>query len=142
MSTTPICKCLTENCDVCYNMTVAYCPQSININAGQTPSAQIFLWIRDKLSNLYRELITVNGDGSIYIPLANFPTGMFTPEFGGVNIFITSDVDGNTILPMGTLYPNDTFNCILLSVNNPDYLTTDDGCEFLTDDNNIPLIAQ
>lgn len=136
MSLTPICQCLYVDCSDCFDMNVSYCPSSpININAGQTPAIQIYLWVRDKFGNLYNDFVTVNGDGSVDIDLTHFPKGMFTPEFGSVDMFLTSDADGKLVLPMGTLYPAETFNCIFISVDSPVFLTDDTECFLLTDDN-------
>lgn len=136
------CGCIDINCDQCFEMIVSYCPSNpINLNVGQSPGSQIYLWIIDKLNNTFFDLVTVKSDGSVDVNLNNFPKGMFTPDFGALDIFLSSDSAGKNILPMGTLYPSETFNCIMLSVDEPVFITDDSECYFLKDDNGNFLIA-
>lgn len=135
-----LCGCISANCDECFELSIAYCPNQINISASLTPSASLYLWIRDKFKNLWEDQITVNADGSFDINIDNFPTGMFTPNFGAVDIFLTTDNKGADIVPM--TFSAIDYNCLLLSVGEPVYLTDDSGCNILTDDEGNPLIAQ
>ena len=136
-----LCGCIDNNCDECFELSVAYCPdQLINISAGLTPAASLYLWIRDKFGNLWYDTITVNADGSFDIDTDNFTTGMFTPTFGALDIFLSTDDKGANIVPMTFNLIAD--NCLILSVGEPVYLTDDTGCIILTDDEGKPLIAQ
>ncbi len=118
MSVKPVCVCIDIDCSVCFDMSIDYCPVSpINLNVGQTPTTQIYLWIIDKLGNVYNDLVTVKNDGSIDIDLSHFQIGMFTPNFGAIDIFLTSDSAGKIVLPISTLYPSSVYNCIFLKVN-------------------------
>jgi len=111
----PVCFNIPSNCDSCYEKSIDYCPPSINIQAKLTPGATLYLWIRDKFQHTWGDLITVDLDGSFDINQNNFPKGMFTPSFGSLDIFLTTDDLGQNIVPLN--FGMDEYNCILLSVN-------------------------
>lgn len=136
----PICFCISKNCDECYEQSISYCPNEINILAGLIPAATLYLWVRDKFGKIWDDIVTVNGDGSFDINMSNFPTGMFTASFGSLDIFLTSDSDGGTVVPV--TFNTVEYNCLILKVNEPVYLTDDSGCVILTDDSGNPLIAE
>lgn len=128
----PICFCISTDCSECYEHSVSYCPSEINISAGLTPAATLYLWIRDKFGKIWDDIITVEADGSFDINMSNFPTGMFTPSFGSLDIFLTSDAQGQTVVPV--TFNATEYNCIMLSVSEPVYLTDDTDCVLLTDE--------
>lgn len=144
MGTTPTCKCFDQDCSTCYNYSVAYCPS----NSILIPTSNLinhttyYQWIRDKFDNIYvAQFHIAPFGGKFYITKSNFPEGMFTPEFGPITIFLSTDSDGLNIQPMkfGSVF----YNCLIFSVDKPVYLNTDDDCDYLTDDDdNLPLIAQ
>lgn len=136
----PICFCIPTDCSECYEHNVSYCPDEINISAGLTPSDTLYLWIRDKFNNIWDDIITVNADGSFDINMSNFPTGMFTPSFGSIDIFLTTDAKGQSVQEMS--FDTQEYNCLILTVDNPVYLTDDSGCNILTSDDDEPLIAE
>ena len=138
------CGCIANNCDDCFTMSIPYCPpQYITIpTTNLMPYYTIYyLWIRDKFDNIWTDTVFGNADGTFDINTANFPQGMFSPEFGSIDLYLSVD-DLGTIVQLLNLYGYEPYNCIILSVDEPVYLTTDDGCTYLTDDEGNLLLAQ
>lgn len=76
--------------------------------------------------------------GNLVIDTTAFPLGMFTPNFGAIDLYLSTDSQGQIIQPL--IIGGQTYNCIILSIDEPVYLTDDSGCVFLTDDDGNPLI--
>lgn len=112
---TQFCGTIPIDCSECADVSAAPCQSVINLAVGLTPSTQYYLWIRDRFSNLYFDLITVGIYGSVDIDTANFPAGMFETSGVFFDIFITSDSNGVDIIPLN-VNPGVTNNCIILSI--------------------------
>jgi hypothetical protein len=116
------------------NISIPYCPSSINIaSTNLVNGATYYIWITDKNNNTFWNTLTGNADGSFTINQASFPTGMFTPQFGPIDIFLSTDSQGTQVqsLTINAVI----YNCIILSVSEPVYLTT--GCNLLSTNNQI-----
>ena len=114
-----VCEELPSSCDYCYS-TMSYCDLTdINLSVGLTNSggSTAYLWIKDKFENLYRDFITINSDGSVDINTNNFPDGMFNYTFGPTLMFLSSDIDGNSLIDMNIL--SITYSCVDLIIYNP-----------------------
>lgn len=107
-----ICNPLALDCSICKELTKAY-NTSINIAAGLTPAANLYLWITDKFGNQYRVIVTIANDGSFNILTSLFPAGMFNQYAGKFDLFLTSDINGTTVVPMNFTTP---FNCLKLKI--------------------------
>jgi hypothetical protein len=111
--------CIPETCDICYEYSVAYCPSTIinipcdNLINGTT----YYLWIRDKFDNIWPATTLGLVDGSFDINTTDFPTGMFNPDFGDLDIFLTQDSIGDIAQTMYFIMQE--FNCVMFSVNYP-----------------------
>lgn len=129
------CGCRPENCTACYELMASYCPSTINIPCNLTPGDQYYLWV-EFLSNLYADVVTVNGDGSVYIDTANFPE-IFNASSGALFVFLTVTDTPDVAVTMNFATPS---TCVSLKVNNPVFLV--DECDnYLTDENGNYLIA-
>lgn len=126
------------NCDECYE--VSRSDSSLNFIYGLTPSTQYYLWVIDKFRNVYKNLFTSGVDGSFDIDLTDYPDGMFNPYAGDFEVFISSDVAGDTVIPL-TVYAT-PYNCLILTISSateiscspnprsscdPAYVTDSDG---------------
>ncbi len=106
-----ICDYLELNCDYCFTLEKQY-SATLNISAGLTPASKPYLWITDKFGNQYSGQVVVAGDGSFNIDTTVFPEGMFNPLAGWFDIFLSSDVDGTSIVPM--TFGGSPYNCLKL----------------------------
>lgn len=137
MPVNKFCGCIDLDCSKCFELTIPYCPSNpINIQVGLTPGQSLYLWMIDKLENIFFDTIIVNGDGSFDINTNNFP--QLTNEFGTVNLFLTTDSGGQNRVNM--TFNSKIFICLLLTIDEPEYLT-DDNCSLLTDEIDEPLIT-
>jgi hypothetical protein len=137
-----LCWCLPINCDVCYTYIIPYCPPTlINIpTTNLTYNSTYYLWIRDKFGNVWTDTVLGLSDGTFNINQANFPTGMWTEDFGPIDIYLSTDNLGTIVKPL-QLYGYSPYNCLILSVAGPIYLMDDSGCIYLTDDDGNLLIV-
>lgn len=106
-----VCTPLALGCDYCFTLEVPY-TTIMNVLAGLTPASTYYLWVTDKFGNQYSDEITINGDGSFDIETSNYPDGMFNPSNGWFDVFISSDADGEVVVPMTFV---DEFNCLKLA---------------------------
>lgn len=133
------CGCLNIDCSSCLNYSVEYCPPILinipitNLINGNT----YYLWVVDKFNNAYTDTILGNSDGSFNINQTNFPIGMFHNGFGKRDVFLTTDSLGNNIQILN--YGSQTYNCIMLKVDNPIALATFDDCMVLSSNGTILL---
>ncbi len=109
-----ICTPLTLDCSICKELTKAY-NTSINIAAGLTPAANLYLWVTDKFGNQYRIIVTVAGDGSFNISTSLFPAGMFNQFAGSFDLFLTSDINGTTVVDM--IFTSTHYKCLKLKIS-------------------------
>lgn len=137
------CGCgIYQNCDACFEYVIPYCPANpINVpTENLTNNVTYYLWIRDKFDKIYSDTVLGKSNGTFDINTSNFPTGMFTPNFGDIEMFLSTDNLGKQVVSL--ILNGNNYNCIIQGVDTPVYLTADDGCTILTDDNGNPLIAQ
>lgn len=106
-----VCTPLALSCDYCYTIEVLYEPL-MNVDAGLTPASTPYLWITDKFGNQYSEQVAINGDGSFDIDISLYPQALFNPNSGWFDIFLSSDVGGQVIVPMTF---GSAFNCLKLA---------------------------
>ena len=125
-----ICNPIELDCSVCFESKII-CGETINIAAGLTPAANLFVWVTDKFNNQYRIPVTIHGDGSFDISASLLPDGMFNIFAGSFDIFISSDIDGVVVVPM--VFDSKNYNCLKLKIILGN-LQTDDGVDIQTDD--------
>ncbi len=107
-----VCENIIANCDKCKEILSDVCFTSLNIKTELSSNTSVYIWIRDKFENLYRELIMTEYDGTIIITSNQYPIGLFQlPQI--FDLFVTSDEDGLNVLP---LFISPTFNCIKLNI--------------------------
>lgn len=88
------------------------CFASLNIKTELSANTSVYLWVRDKFGNLYRDPIMTEYDGAIIVDSEDFNEGLFQlPQI--FDVFVTSDINGDNILP---LFSSPTYNCIKLDV--------------------------
>jgi len=88
-----ICFEIPTSCDTCYVLQIGNCPQvDINITTENLiPGSFIYVFIRDKINNIFRSYVEVKNDQSFDIVLDDFPISMFTTIFGSVTLIISDD---------------------------------------------------
>lgn len=106
-----VCTPIPKNCDTCKELTLTY-DALMNVLAGLTPASTPYIWITDKFGKQFKDQVTIAGNGSFNINQANFPSGMFNPIAGSFDLFVSSDVNGVTILNVFS-----TFKCIIFSIS-------------------------
>lgn len=106
-----VCTPIALNCDYCFTLTVPF-GDIMYVSAGLTPAENVYLWVTDKFGNQYKNLVTIAVDGSFPIDTSNYPSFLFNPLGGWFDIFISSDTDGATIIPMTFV---SEFNCLKLN---------------------------
>lgn len=137
------CGCIAENCDTCYEYSVIYCDSG---NFISVPSTNLinhhtyYIWIRDKMGNIFTTSYSLSPGGHLRIYKPDFPNGMVTPNFGAMDVYVSTDAYGQVVQPL--TIGGKSYNCVFLTIDNPVYLTSDDGCTILTDDNGNALINQ
>lgn len=109
-----VCITVPETCDVCYSMELATA-SSFNIPAGLTPNENLYLWVRDKFGKLYMNPVQVNEDGSFTVLASNYPDGFFNRYAGGFTLFLTTDDQGEHIVPMSFSALN--YNCLQVTIS-------------------------
>jgi hypothetical protein len=137
MSVNEYCGCITLDCSTCLNYSIPYCPPStFNIpSTNLTSGATYYIWITDKNNNTFWNTVTGNSDGSFTINQASFPNGMFTSQFGGTDIFLSTDNQGTQVqsLTINAV----VYKCVIVSIADPVYITL--GCNLLSTNNQILL---
>jgi hypothetical protein len=108
-----VCVPIKGDCSYCYT-TGLHSGTTINVAAGLSPAASLFIFITDKFGNQYSDSITVNGNGSFDIVSADFPTGMFNTQAGSFDLFVTSDPYGTNVVQMKFLVS--FWNCLIFNI--------------------------
>lgn len=133
---------IEKNCDVCYE--VARADSDLTFIYGLTPSTQYYLWVIDKFNTSYKKLFTSGIDGSFTIDPTDeaYPGGLFNTYAGDLEVFISSDASGDTVIPMVIYATN--YNCVLLTITSTIYSGCDvstPGCDpaFITDSDGITI---
>jgi hypothetical protein len=107
-----VCTNIEANCDECKSELGVVCFATLNIKTELSANTSVYLWVRDKFGNLYRDPIMTEYDGAIIIVSDDFPDGLFhLPQI--FDLFVTSDINGSTVLPM---FSSPTYNCIKLTI--------------------------
>jgi hypothetical protein len=103
------------NCDSCYELTIEYC-DPININPGIAPGYDtIYLQIIDKFITRASQLIELGIDGSFTVDETLLPDDFFNPYAGKFELYLSTDEDGEIIIPM--IFDDVTYNCIVLTIS-------------------------
>ena len=102
------------NCDTCYE--VGRADTDLTFIYGLTPTTQYYLWVVDSFNTNYKKLITSGADGSFTIDPSDsvYPGGFFNSFAGDFEIFISSDADGEIVVPL-TVYAT-SYNCVILTI--------------------------
>jgi hypothetical protein len=83
---------ITLNCDVCYEWTKPY--GDLNLSVWLTPATVYYLFVFDRLNNLYRQQVTIAGDGSFTIDATQDPSGLYDGiNAGSLQIFLSTDIN-------------------------------------------------
>lgn len=102
------------NCDSCYELTKEYC-DTINIDPGVAPGYDTFyLQIIDKFIVRRTLDIELEEDGTFDIDETLLPDDFFNPYAGKFELYISTDEDGEIILPM--TFSEVQYNCIILTI--------------------------
>lgn len=136
-----VCDTVRLSCDYCFSIETE-CGSGINVQAGLTPVSTPYLWITDKFNNQYRDQVTINGDGSFNIDLSNYPMGLFNPASGWFDLFLSSDIDGQILVPFNF---GSSYNCVKLRIppvaatefllqDDENYILQDDGFKIIYSD--------
>ena len=125
------------SCETCYEVSRA--DNDLVFIYGLTALTQYYLFVIDKFNNVYKVLFTSGADGSFTIDSTNsaYPSGLFNIYAGAFEVFIASDVDGTTVIPL-TIYATN-YNCLSLTISANTEIdcaeTPRDSCEpaYITD---------
>jgi regulatory protein YycH of two-component signal transduction system YycFG len=99
-------------CPDCLEKTLSACEASYTITAGLTADTDYTVVLTDRNEIRYTQLVTSDGDGDLTIDTTDFPTGAFTPEFGGFTMVVYSDVELTT--PVEITSRAHTYGCVQL----------------------------
>jgi hypothetical protein len=101
------------NCDSCYELTKEYC-DPITIDPNVAPGYEsVYLQIIDKfITRRTQEVELV--EGSFTIDESLLPDDFLNPYAGKFELYISTDEEGEIILPM--TFDNVVYNCIILTI--------------------------
>lgn len=105
---------IVENCEECFLLEFTDC-DTIQINAGVTPSTLFFLFVEDHFDKQYLVQVLTDGNGDFIINGGLFPAGFFNSYGGQYEIILATDDQGVNIVPMNIGAYGAPFNCALLS---------------------------
>lgn len=128
-----ICVDITENCDTCYELTFEDCAAITVAPSNLTPGNNYRLFIVDKFQKRYNQIVTIAGDGSFTIDVAQLPNGFFNKYAGKFEIFL-STTDTGTDYDVPLVFATISYNCILAEFN----ITAGDVCCSKAD----PIVCQ
>jgi len=107
-------KQFVANCDTCFEMVLGKpCNGFLFIDVNLTPTSVYYFWVIDKFKNVYREPITVLGDGSFGLNLAEYPSGFFNEYAGTFMAFLTTDLAGANKI---TFTITDSYTCMIFNI--------------------------
>lgn len=130
------CGCIDTDCSECYEIEAPYCFDFVALPSIPGVYADLYIWVRDKFGNLYYADLTAS-HGIYYLIASDFSKEIFSSDFGCVTVFVTSDANGQTIVPFTVGYTE--YNCISLCTSPPVFLV--DECEnFITDEDGNYII--
>lgn len=110
---TQVCDPVPLDCSYCYVLELVQ-SDTLTVDAGLTPASMVYVWITTKFSSQYMVSVVVAGDGSFDLDASDFPNGMFNPDAGYFDLFVSSDIDGSVVVPM--TFGASEYNCVLLSI--------------------------
>lgn len=96
-------NCNPLNCDSCYNAEYWIGPDGIVIPSkfsSTSPEPTYYLWLRNKFDTIFSNQITINNDGTFFVIPDNYPEGMFYPFDQYFVIWLTTDIDGEDLVPI------------------------------------------
>ena len=130
-----ICTCVQPQCGSCLQVVASYCPTVINVDAHiVVPSPDsLYLWVVDKLGNVFMDPVTINHDGSFDITISNYPAGSFNQYSGDYYVYVTSDPEGNILVEMHASSPAVT--CVIVSVSPPVFFVEENLCTYFCSEN-------
>ena len=106
------CEPIELGCEVCYTSTLTY-DSVMYVTLSISPRTIMYLWVTDKFGNQYRDRFQTNSLGQLVINTIDFPDGMFNPDAGTFDIFLSSDIIGLNIIPFIVL--GKTYSCLKLN---------------------------
>lgn len=104
-----------NRCDLCYNVKVLSCTDTIEINAGLTPSTQYTVFLEDNHSNIYTRTLTTDGSGAFTLTVSDFPDGMFNAYSGSYEVSVSTSATEDTSEEL--TIEGSSYYCILLTFN-------------------------
>lgn len=102
---------IPEDCESCYLYTLNL--SDLIISSGIAANTTYYVWIIDKFGNIFRDQYNTDNNGNFILDEKNYPDNMFNKFSGNFRMFISSDIDGNNIIPMTWYFQN--FNCVILN---------------------------
>lgn len=137
-----ICTNIPESCDNCYELNISNNNSTvIDTNIPISPGTY-YLWMIDSFGNNYQEILTIASQTNIQIDTTQFPPGMFNQYGGFFNFFLTSDSEGNDIVPV--IIDSVSYNCFIVTItcvfpnNSPDLQQTEANyIMWITEDGNF-----
>ena len=104
---------ISLNCDSCFETAKAY--GNLTFPVGLAPTNTYYLFVIDRFGNVYRQIVTIAGDGSFTIDSAGDPSGLYEGSSGeSLQLFLSSDINGSNFV---LLTINATsYNCIMFAV--------------------------
>lgn len=105
---------IDQNCDECYELTQEDCLPEV-IQAGLTPAASYWLWCVAPDGNIYKDQITIAGDGSFTIDVDSgaYPTGLFNKYAGKFEFFLSTSQTDST--PVAFSISAVSYNCLIMN---------------------------
>lgn len=113
-------------CPDCQEKNFSACEASYTITAGLTADTEYTVVLTDRNEVRYTQLVTTDGSGNLTIDTTDFPTGAFTPEFGGFTMVVYTDTEMTD--PVDITAGGYTYGCVKLNfqhtVTTTSYLRT------------------
>lgn len=103
------------SCQICFEDWVCKCIPYDNfiVLVTQNISGTVYYAVEDAKGNIFSKAVDAELDGSVYIPLADFPEGLFTEFSGDLKIRLYQGVDLCVPIPM---YIGKYYDCVTMSV--------------------------
>lgn len=124
-----------SNCKCgCYKDTICACTETILLNVALEINTQYKVVVTDKFGRKYKYIATSTADGTIEMPVSEFPEGLFTEHSGNFRLQIYPyyvDEADNQCNPLAFKMAS-MYDCIEFSVFGGDSGKRNLGCEFIT----------
>lgn len=114
------------SCICCFEDWVCACEtEYIVINTRLTPGVTYYWTVKDKFDKVYQGSATAESDGTLQIPIADLPAGLFNEYAGEFKLTLSESVSCGTLqIPLAKKY-----DCILLTVKGGNTEKNTIGCE-------------